>query len=256
MYTPSHPLAIHPEPAGVWEITVAAEEWLHLPGSSLWRGVRHEPEGNLRLCGLLWDNAPFFAITGDRLHIGSSNRINPDANPLHSRDGDPSIEPARLYPLSPGFPNSFNACTHLWLMVPRGKRLRVHVVNLRGKLVYTLLEGMLEPGQHLSTRRGQDQAGATLASGLCVAQLEAAGLRLNRKALLIRRASVLLDLPEGTSCGAGCKALLSGPKRRPSKQARPAHWEVAAEDEARVSPVEKSPEAKPPRGSAHQEDGH
>jgi hypothetical protein len=183
---PSHPLLLHQEQAGVYGLAVAAGEWLHLLYPYPWRVTRYEPGRNLRLCGLLWDQGLFSALAGDRLYTCSSRRINVYVNRLHSGVEQHSIEPATSYALSPGFPNPFNACTHLWLSIPRREHVRVQIFNLRGELVCTLLDRVLEPGQHLVTWRGQDRSGSNLASGLYFAQLEAAGQKLSRKVLLIR----------------------------------------------------------------------
>lgn len=79
------------------------------------------------------------------------------------------------------WPNPFNPVTHVNVDVPELGQARLQLFNLRGELVRTLHEGLLEPG-----RRDFQLDAGTLPSGLYLLRLEAAGRAQVRKVSLIR----------------------------------------------------------------------
>ncbi|HVP38074.1 MAG TPA: FG-GAP-like repeat-containing protein, partial [Candidatus Saccharimonadales bacterium] len=101
--------------------------------------------------------------------------------------------PARLA-LFPSAPNPFRASTAMRFLVPAGpagsalagRRVRLSVHDISGRLVRRLMDASCTPGSYTQTWDGRDDTGARLASGVYFYRLEMGGEALTRKVLLIR----------------------------------------------------------------------
>lgn len=69
------------------------------------------------------------------------------------------------FSLSPAYPNPFNPVTHLDLIIPTAERVRVTVVDILGREVAILQNGMMVPGQYKISWNGANRFGKTVASG-------------------------------------------------------------------------------------------
>ncbi len=63
--------------------------------------------------------------------------------------------------------------------------VRLRIVDVQGRIVRTLVDGVVEPGEHRAEWNGADQAGRRLPAGIYFGELEAAGVRATRKLLLL-----------------------------------------------------------------------
>jgi hypothetical protein len=101
--------------------------------------------------------------------------------PLAAADG--GVPALRLAPVAP---NPFNPRTAIAFTLPRDCRVRLTVVDARGRLVATILDESRRAGEHRTTWDGLDARGRDAASGVYFARLETdAGTRL-RKMVLAR----------------------------------------------------------------------
>lgn len=90
------------------------------------------------------------------------------------------------YRLHTPYPNPFNAQATVRYTLPRQAQLRIEIYNLRGQLVRTLVDGILPAGEHITSWNGTDSSGQMTASGLYLCRLQAEGLSLCEKMILLR----------------------------------------------------------------------
>lgn len=84
------------------------------------------------------------------------------------------------------YPNPFNGSTVLPFVVPRDARVTLHVYNLQGQRVRTLIEGEVAPGYGEVSWDGRDQHGRPVAGGVYLYRLESGVIRETRKLLFLR----------------------------------------------------------------------
>ncbi len=107
------------------------------------------------------------------LHIGISGA---------RRDGS---APERIA-LKQNYPNPFNPATTITFELPAPSAVRLVVVNAAGQAVAVLFEGKQPQGVRTVEWNGQDDAGRRLPSGVYVYRLEADGIVLSRKMILMQ----------------------------------------------------------------------
>lgn len=107
-----------------------------------------------------------------RVHYHAPVRINP-AKPVD-------------YALEQNYPNPFNAQTRLAFSLPEADQVELHIYNLKGQLVRSLLQRSMEPGRHVVLWDGCDDSGSPLASGIYLAWFRAHDFSQVRKLQLIR----------------------------------------------------------------------
>jgi hypothetical protein len=90
-----------------------------------------------------------------------------DANPDAVADV-PGTGPQRRLELEPNFPNPFNPATTISFSLPEERRVRVDVLDVRGRVVRTLADGTRGAGRHTLTFTA-----AELASGTYFARVRA-----------------------------------------------------------------------------------
>lgn len=95
----------------------------------------------------------------------------------------PSAPAARLLPATP---NPFNPRCELRFVLAAAGPARLEVLDLVGRRLTLLVEGWHEAGEQVATWDGRDALGRALPSGVYLARLEAAGLCLSTKLVLIR----------------------------------------------------------------------
>lgn len=107
------------------------------------------------------------------LHIGASGA--PRDNPA----------PERIA-LTQNYPNPFNPATRITFELPSPSAVRLVVVNAAGQAVAVLCEGRQPQGARTVEWNGRDDAGRKLPSGVYVCRLEADGIVLTRKMILMQ----------------------------------------------------------------------
>ncbi len=107
-------------------------------------------------------------------------------------DGEPASPPgARVFAVSQNFPNPFNPSTTIGFTVPptgEGERVAVtvHVFDVRGRLVRTLLDGKRPAGSHRIHWDGRGNRGEPVPSGVYFYRVTAADAEATRKMTLAR----------------------------------------------------------------------
>ncbi|MDM7926528.1 MAG: M4 family metallopeptidase, partial [bacterium] len=98
----------------------------------------------------------------------------------------PTTAPAG-FSLEANYPNPFNATTVIPFALASGGRVRLDILDSRGRLVRTLEDGIRSAGRHTVAWTGVDAEGREVASGVYVCVLSADdGLRAARKLILTR----------------------------------------------------------------------
>lgn len=98
---------------------------------------------------------------------------------------DADVVPAR-FQVGAAQPNPFNPRTTLRLSAPRNGHVAVHIYNVRGERVATLLDGEIPTGETLVTWDGRDRQGATVASGIYIASVEGFGQIERQKLVMLK----------------------------------------------------------------------
>jgi len=91
--------------------------------------------------------------------------------------------------LGSNYPNPFNPSTSIPYEVPvarDGAEVRLDVLDIRGRLVRTLVSSSRPAGQHLAVFDGRDQAGNSLPSGSYLARLRMDGQEQARVMTLVK----------------------------------------------------------------------
>ncbi len=149
--------------------------------SSFGSGFGSFPTGD---CGAIDALGNFYAVADDRVV-----KITPLS--LETDVDDPVPPPPSFaLALEPNRPNPFNPFTVIDFTVPgergRGVRAKLEVLDIQGRLVRTLVEGVVGAGEGSATWDGRNDAGDPVASGTYFVKFEAGGVEKNRKITLVR----------------------------------------------------------------------
>lgn len=91
-----------------------------------------------------------------------------------------------VFRFKPGYPNPFASDTRMQLMLPAAEAVVARVYSPSGRLVKTLVDGELTPGEHVIRWDGTDSHGNRAASGVYFVRLLAGENRSSRKVVLLR----------------------------------------------------------------------
>jgi hypothetical protein len=138
-------------------------------------------------------------------HTGTNGGLNHVVATLLDRDGSGRAGPfsaewvialgdvvavaesaAPVFALRPPVPNPFGARTTLSFSVSRRDRATLRIFDIRGGLVKTLTDEIMEPGRHRVDWDGTDGNGRPKAGGIYYAQLCSGGLIQSRRVALLR----------------------------------------------------------------------
>jgi len=92
---------------------------------------------------------------------------------------------ARFY-IYQNFPNPFNPATTIRFELPRGENVSLHIIDLLGRRVRTLVESRMDVGEHSVVWDGLDDDGTQAAAGLYFARLRVGDEMRTIKLLLVR----------------------------------------------------------------------
>ena len=99
--------------------------------------------------------------------------------------GVPETARAPLPQLLGNHPNPFNPQTTIAYEMPGADHVRIVVVDLRGRLVATLVDEVVTAGRHVVTWNGRDDAGRDVDSGVYLSRLATGrGIEHGRMALV------------------------------------------------------------------------
>ena len=100
--------------------------------------------------------------------------------------GDPENPGVTAFALAANMPNPFNPSTTIRFDVPFRARVRIAVYNVKGQIVATLVDEMIDRGSSRTEWNGRDSSGGPAASGVYFCRMEADGFRATRKIILLR----------------------------------------------------------------------
>ncbi len=100
-----------------------------------------------------------------------------------SVEGDPA--PAPVLQLALRAANPLRRYGHIAFDLPAADRVRIHVFNLRGAVVSTLLDTGMGAGQHAMRWTGRDDANRPLAAGVYFLRLEQGVDQVTRKLVFV-----------------------------------------------------------------------
>ncbi len=90
------------------------------------------------------------------------------------------------YQLFTNYPNPFNPTTTISYALPAAAQVRIHVFDLTGRLVKTLVDSEQQPGMHSITWDAKDDAGKEVANGMYICRMTAGGEVLHQKMILAK----------------------------------------------------------------------
>ncbi|MDP8238835.1 MAG: Ig-like domain-containing protein [Candidatus Hatepunaea meridiana] len=139
-------------------------------------GMTKEDKFDLRL----WDtnSETEMALTPVIFHQGKSLSYLKDA--LLVLDVEVSVIPDEFY-LSRNYPNPFNATTRLSYGLPDASQVSIHIYDIAGRLVETLISSEQTAGHHAVVWDGMN-----VTSGVYLVKMETANFRSVRKVMLVK----------------------------------------------------------------------
>ena len=99
---------------------------------------------------------------------------------------EPKPELPTVSRLFPSVPNPFARSASIAYHVPHESDVTIRIYDVSGRLVRTLVDDATEPGRHLAVWDGRGDSGESLGSGVYLCAMDACGLRLTRKMILLR----------------------------------------------------------------------
>ena len=90
------------------------------------------------------------------------------------------------YVLSQNYPNPFNPSTQIEYSVPESGYVTVAIYDVAGRLVQTLVDGVVESGYHSIVWDGRDSAGHTVSAGLYIYSLKGDHVAITRKMVMMK----------------------------------------------------------------------
>jgi C1A family cysteine protease len=106
--------------------------------------------------------------------------------PVDDPGGPAPPQPRAGLQLQAPWPNPFNPSTTLSFRVPRGGPVALHVFDLQGRRLRTLLDGPVSAGEHRVRWDGRDGAGHPLPAGVYVARLDDGWQWRTRRLVLLK----------------------------------------------------------------------
>jgi FlgD Ig-like domain/Carboxypeptidase regulatory-like domain len=108
---------------------------------------------------------------------------------LLDSDGDPEAslpELPKAFQLGCNYPNPFNPSTTINYDVVQPTQVTLAVYNIRGRLIKTLVERLVDAGTHTVQWNGKDSSGRAVASGVYFYRMQADGFNRVRKMVLLK----------------------------------------------------------------------
>lgn len=104
-------------------------------------------------------------------------------------ESNATVEPAAVvtdFALEQNYPNPFNPSTTIRFSVPEAGPLTLHIYDLRGTLVKTLVSGTLTAGRHQIVWNGKNENGQPVASGMYLYRMQTGRFTQTKQMLLVR----------------------------------------------------------------------
>jgi hypothetical protein len=99
---------------------------------------------------------------------------------------DVSAELPSAHRLSANVPNPFNPSTMIYYEIPSAGQVQLEILDLRGRLVRTLVSGRVEAGRHATAWHGVGDDGRRVASGVYLYRLRSGSFVETRSMVLLK----------------------------------------------------------------------
>jgi hypothetical protein len=145
-----------PDDPSIRAVSVRARSW------HLWTGISY------------WDDFEMNPVSTTIVSVG---------------DDGPGLQSAGIpteYRLLHNFPNPFNPSTTIAYELPKASVVRIQIYNLLGQMVRTLVDQVQSAGKWTVVWKGEDDAGATVASGIYFYRLVTPDVMMTQKMLLMK----------------------------------------------------------------------
>jgi len=123
-------------------------------------------------------------LTNEIVTFNESGKAGSVANPI------PLTKSTTMIPdefvLSQNYPNPFNPTTTIQFGVPDASDVKIHIYDLLGREVVTLVNGHLDAGYHAATWGGQDRLGKPVSSGIYFTVMQSGNFRAVKKMMLLK----------------------------------------------------------------------
>ena len=117
-------------------------------------------------------------VTSDTVRVSFGNTGMQDGRPLAAAPGE--------FRLHPNYPNPFNGRTRLSFDLTRPTRITLDVLDVRGRRIRGLADGVSPAGTHETAWDGTDEAGNPVPSGVYVCRFATDAASIFQKMLLLR----------------------------------------------------------------------
>jgi hypothetical protein len=155
--------------------------WFFNPNNSLYPPAWPLPEN------LNYTNAALIHAGTDGFAVGDLNWFPEQKEQwLTSVEVNPSDVLPSSYTLSDAYPNPFNPETKIDFSVKNMGKIKIHIYNVLGQKVRTLVNKEFNAGNYTATWNGKDDFGKQVASGTYIYSLEAGDVRLAKKMVLLK----------------------------------------------------------------------
>jgi hypothetical protein len=96
-----------------------------------------------------------------------------------------SFIPTR-YELSQNYPNPFNPVTYIQYSVPFYDYITIDIINIRGQIINTIVQGSHQPGNYEIIWDGKNHYGASVPSGIYFYKMDAMDFISIKKLIIIK----------------------------------------------------------------------
>ena len=90
------------------------------------------------------------------------------------------------YNLSDAYPNPFNPSTTFSFSVPVEGNISLNIYDMSGRLIRSLVDGMLDQGYHNMVWNGLDNNGQAVSSGLYIYSLQGDDVSITKKMVMMK----------------------------------------------------------------------
>ncbi len=108
-----------------------------------------------------------------------------DLTAIKKKDDDIGNNLKYTFELEPNYPNPFNPQTTIQYSIPVSGHVRLHIFNVFGQEIRTLVDAKQSAGRHSVIWNGQNNFGERVASGIYFLRLEAHNFARTRKIILL-----------------------------------------------------------------------